>query len=211
MPETLADDPVSVAVIDSDVVFAGRVWDVRRDRFVYAADEIVREYVAHPGAVAVLALDEQDRVLLVKQYRHPIMARDWELPAGLLDIDGELPLTAAQRELGEEADLAATEWHLLSEFFTSPGGSDEAIRVYLARGLSTTPEVFTRTAEEADLQKRWVSLDDVAAAVLDRRLGNVILSAAVLAACASRAGGWVSLGAADVPWPWHPRIGLRRT
>ena len=206
MPEPLADDPVAVPVLSSELVFAGKVWDVRRDRFEYPGGQITREYVAHTGAVAVLALDEQDRVLLVKQYRHPIMARDWELPAGLLDIDGEHPLLAAQRELGEEADLVAADWHLLSEFFSSPGGSDEPIRVYLARGLTATAEAFERTEEEAELEKRWVGLDDAAAAVLERRVHNSILAIGVLAACASRAGGWASLGDASSPWPWHPKL-----
>ena len=120
------------------------MWDVVSDRFAYNHGEILREYVDHTGAVAVLACDEQDRVLLIKQYRHPIGLRDWEIPAGLLDIRDETPLACAQRELAEEADLAADRWHLLTEFFSSPGGSNEAIRVYLARGLSTT-ETFGRS------------------------------------------------------------------
>ena len=164
----------------------------------------MREYVDHTGAVAILAIDENDRVLLIKQYRHPVRAREWEIPAGLLDISGEHPLVAAQRELAEEADLVASEWNVLSEFSTSPGGSSEAIRIYLARGLSATAEAFAREAEEADMELRWVPLDDCVDAVLARRVQNPSLVLAVLAAHASRARGWVTLGSADEPWPRHP-------
>jgi 8-oxo-dGDP phosphatase len=116
-----------------------------------------------------------------------------------------LPLAAAQRELAEEADLAASRWDLLTEFFTSPGGSNEAIRVYLARGLSTT-DTYGRTAEEADIETRWVDLDTAVTAVLERRCANAILANAVLAAFASRARGWSDLAAADTPWPRHPKL-----
>src|SRR5699024_5294316 len=106
----------------------------------------------------ILALDDEDRVLLIRQYRHPVRRRDWEIPAGLLDVAGEHPLATARRELAEEADLAATQWSVLAEFATSPGGSNELIRVYLARGL-TELEPFARTEEEADIERRWVGLD----------------------------------------------------
>jgi ADP-ribose pyrophosphatase len=188
------------------VEYRGHIWDVRRDRFDYGDHSIVREYVDHTGAVAVLALDDEDRVLLIRQYRHPIGLRDWEIPAGLLDVDGEAPLIGAKRELAEEVDLVAERWDLLSEFYTSPGGSNEAIRVYLARGLSATAQAFARTEEEFHIEKRWVSLDEAVAAVLDRSLANSILSIAVLAAHASRAGGWASLGDADSAWPRHPKL-----
>jgi 8-oxo-dGDP phosphatase len=206
-PETvdrLEDESWTAPVRTSEVVYHGAVWDIRRDRFDYGDGEIVREYVDHTGAVAVLACDEADRVLLIKQYRHPIGARDWEIPAGLLDEHDELPLAAAQRELAEEADLAASHWNLLTEFFTSPGGSNEAIRVYLARGLSPTA-TFGRSDEEADIETRWVDLDAAVAAVLERRCANAILANAVLAAAASRARGWSSLGDARARWPRHPK------
>jgi ADP-ribose pyrophosphatase len=200
----LSDDPVLPEIIASDIVFDGKVWDVRRDTFVLEAAHIVREYVDHTGAVAVLALDERDRVLLIKQYRHPVRMRDWELPAGLLDLHGESPLDAAKRELAEEVDLVAETWHLLSEFMTSPGGSNEVLRVYLARGVSSTPKAFERVDEEAGIELRWVPLDEAVDAVLSRDLQNSILAIAVLSAAAARARGWSTLGVADVPWPRHP-------
>ena len=123
----LRDDPTSPPVLSSERVFDGRVWDVRRETFELDGQPILRDFVDHPGAVAVLAMDERDRVLLIKQYRHPVRSRDWELPAGLLDITGESPLIAAQRELAEEVDLVAETWDLLSEFMTSPGGDRKSV------------------------------------------------------------------------------------
>jgi len=200
----LSDDFVTPEIIRSDVVFDGRVWDVRSDTFLLDGEKITRDYVDHTGAVAILALDERDRVLLIKQYRHPVRMREWELPAGLLDMHGESPLLAAQRELAEEADLVAETWDLLTEFMTSPGGSNEVLRVYLARGVSPAPEVFARTEEEAGIELRWVPLDDVVDGVLARDLQNSILAIATLSAAAGRARGWSTLGRADAPWPRHP-------
>ena len=176
-------DPAPVT--SSERVYAGRVWDVRRDEFLLGGGSIVREYVDHPGAVAVLAIDDQDRVLLINQYRHPIGLRDWELPAGLLDVEGEPPLDTARRELAEEADLMAEHWSELITFHTSPGGSNETLRIFEARGLLPT-EAFARDQEEAEIVTRWVTLDEAADAVLEGRLTNSILIIAVLAAHARR-------------------------
>lgn len=202
--QPLEDDLAPAPVVASEVVFAGKIWDVRRDEFAYNGSTIVREYLDHPGAVAILALDEHDRVLLIKQYRHPVRSREWELPAGLLDEAGESALDGAKRELAEETDVAAADWAVLGEFSTSPGGSDEVIRIYLARGLTAMPDAFDRTDEEADMEIRWVPLDDCVDAVLARRIQNPSLVIGVLAAQASRNRGWSSLGPADAPWPRHP-------
>ena len=204
MPD-LRDEPVEVDVLSSTREFAGRVWDIRRERFAIAGIEVVRDFVDHTGAVAVLAIDAAERVLLIKQYRHPVRTRDWEIPAGLLDVRGESPLLAAQRELAEEADLEASEWSVLSEFYTSPGGSDEAIRIYLARGLSPTAEPFPRSDEEADIELRWVSLDEAVDAVMARDVQNPSLIVGVLAAVVARSRGWQGLEAGDVIWPRHPK------
>jgi len=201
LDEPLADEQVELPLLASERVFEGRVWDIRRDTFELGGRPIVREYVDHPGAVAVLALDDHDRVFLIRQYRHPVRANDWEIPAGLLDVDGEDPLAAAKRELAEEGDLEASEWAVLVDFFTSPGGSDEAIRIYLARGLSATSEGFDREDEEAHMVTRWVDLDECVDAVLARRVQNPSLAVGILAAYTSRAREWRGLGAADAPWP----------
>ncbi len=203
----LADDPFRPEPVSSETVYRGKVWDIRRDVFRYNGDEITREYVDHTGAVAVLALDDDGRVLLIKQYRHPVRHRDWEIPAGLLDIAGEDPLEAAKRELAEEADLEADTWNVLADTFTSPGGSDEAIRIYLARSVRPAAEAFAREEEEADIETAWVPLDEAVDAVLERRLHNAPLMIALLAARASRERGWETLGAAGLPWPTHPKLG----
>lgn len=176
-------DPAEVT--SSERVFEGRAWDIRRDEFAFAGHTITREYMDHPGAVAVLAIDDQDRVLLINQYRHPIGLRDWELPAGLLDVGGEPPLDTARRELAEEADLMAEHWSELITFHTSPGGSNETLHVFEARGLLPT-QAFARTDEEAEIVTRWVPLDEAVDAVLEGRLSNSILIIAVLAAHARR-------------------------
>ena len=204
LPAELTDDFSSPEIVTSEVMFAGHVWNIRQDVFVLDGDRITREYVDHTGAVAVLALDDEDRVLLIKQYRHPVRMRDWELPAGLLDITGESPLLAAQREFAEEVDLVAGRWDLLSEFMTSPGGSNEVLRVYLARDISDAPARFERLEEEAGIEVRWAPLDEVVDAVLSRDVQNSILAIAALSAHAGRSRNWSTLGDPYAPWPRHP-------
>lgn len=181
-PSTLRDEPVDPDVVSSELVYSGRVWDVRSDTVRYGDGEIVRQYVDHPGAAAVVAVDAQDRVLLIQQYRHPIRHRDWEIPAGLLDVAGEDPLQAAQRELAEEADLAAQDWDPLVSVFTTPGGNDEVVHLFLARRLAPVGTAHAREEEEADIRTEWVPLDDVVTGVLHGRLRNGILAIGVLAA-----------------------------
>jgi ADP-ribose pyrophosphatase len=207
MGELLADEPFSPQISSTEVPFKGKIWNVRRDTFHYNGDEITREYIDHTGAVAVLALDDEDRVLLIKQYRHPVRHREWEIPAGLLDVHGEAPLSAAKRELAEEADLAADQWNVLAEFYTTPGGNNEAIRIYLARGVHPTAGAFARSDEEADMEVRWAPLDEVVDAILARRVQNPSLIVGVLAARVEREKGWAQLAPADEPWPRHPKLG----
>ncbi|MGF6824351.1 8-oxo-dGTP pyrophosphatase MutT (NUDIX family) [Microbacterium sp. ZKA21] len=178
----LHDEPFEPEVLQSDLVHKGWVWDVRSDRVAYGDGEIIREYVAHTGAVAVVAIDDDGRVLLIQQYRHPIRHRDWELPAGLLDIPGEEPLLAAQRELAEEADLVAATWEPLISVWTTPGGNDEMIHVFLATGVSAASAAHAREDEEADIRIEWVPLSDAVDAALEGRMHNGILSVGVLAA-----------------------------
>lgn len=182
----LADVPDPAPVLASEVAFHGRVWDVRSERVAFGGGEIVRDFVDHTGAVAVLAIDDDERVPLINQYRHPVATRVWELPAGLLDIAEETPLEAAARELAEETDMVAAEWEALVTFYATPGGSDEVIHVYLARGLTAAPAAHERTDEEAEIVVRWAPLEEVVAAVLDGRLRNAPLMIAVLAAHARR-------------------------
>ena len=177
-----ADEPLEPTMISSEIVYGGRVWDVRSDTVAYGDGTIVRQYVDHPGAAAVVALDEDGRMLLIQQYRHPIRHRDWEIPAGLLDVDGESPLETARRELAEEADLEAAEWEPLVSIFTTPGGNDEIVHLFLARGLSPAGAVHGREDEEADIVLEWVALEEVVAGILAGRLRNGIMTVGALTA-----------------------------
>ncbi|WP_435379950.1 NUDIX domain-containing protein [Aquipuribacter sp. MA13-13] len=192
----------------------GMKWDVVADDFTLEPPEgqdvdpvtVRREYLEHPGAVSVLAMDDDERVLLLRQYRHPVRHELWELPAGLLDLDGEEPLLAAERELWEEVDLRAGRYDLLVDFLNSPGGSDEAQRVFLARDVQVVPETerFTRENEEAGIITAWVPLDEAVADVLAGRIQNPGAVIALLAADAARRAGWSTLRPVDSPWPMHP-------
>lgn len=179
-------------VVSSEVVHAGRVWDVRADHVdLGPAGVAVREYVDHTGAVAVLAVREDrgtPEVLVLRQYRHPAGAEDWELPAGLLDVEGEPAVEAARRELAEEADLRAERWEELLTFTPSPGGLSERITVFVATGLSDVPagERHVREHEEAGMPVGWAGLDDVVAAALSGQVHNGPLVLAVLALRAAR-------------------------
>ncbi|MBD5787710.1 NUDIX hydrolase [Cellulosimicrobium terreum] len=200
----LVDVATPRPVTATRVVHPGRIFDLRSDDVdLGEGGRVTREYLDHPGAVAVVALDEDDRVLLLRQYRHPVRSELWEPPAGLLDVDGEDARLAAARELAEETDLRAARWDVLVDYYTTPGGSNEALRVFLARDLSPVPESerFVREGEELDMELRWVPFDEAVAAVLRGDVHNPSAVVGLLAAAASRAGGWASLRPADAPWP----------
>ena len=203
-PAELVDVPLAWPVEGSTVLGHGHIADFRQDQIRTPDGELIRrEYLQHPGAVAVIALDAEERVALVRQYRHPVRHRLVEPPAGLLDVDGEDYLAAVQRELAEEVDLAAGRWHVLVDLFSTPGILGESLRIYLARDLSTAsaPEDFVREGEEADMDVVWASLTDLVDAVLAGQLHSPSLVSGVLAAEVSRQRGWASLRPADAPWP----------
>ncbi|GAA1489663.1 NUDIX domain-containing protein [Brachybacterium sacelli] len=206
---TLRDTPGARPIADRTTVHSGMVFDIVRDRIDFAPGvRFDREYMRHPGAVAVLAVDEQDHVLLIRQYRHPVGHTLWEIPAGLLDVDGESPHVGALREVGEETAHTAAHLHTLVDLRPSPGGSDEVIRIYLATGACPLGEAggFERTDEEAEIETRWVPLADAVTAVLEGRLTNATTAAAVLALAAHRARGGdeAMLRPADAPFPERP-------
>ncbi|MDJ0357727.1 NUDIX hydrolase [Paenarthrobacter sp. PH39-S1] len=216
--EKIADLPSPRSLVSSETVYRGRIWDVVSDTFILTDGAVVdgaesdvgkpltRDYITHPGAVAVLVMNDAGQVLMISQYRHPVGMTLWEIPAGLLDVDGEDPVATAARELAEEADLMASQWLVLADVFNSPGSSSEAIRIYLARGLSEVPtdQRHTRTEEEAEIAFAWVELEEAVAAVLDGSLHNPSAVVGILAAAAARADGFASLRPADAPWPAHP-------
>jgi 8-oxo-dGTP pyrophosphatase MutT (NUDIX family) len=190
-------------VVTSETAFTGAVIDVRSDVVSMPGGATGRrDVVVHPGAVAVVALRE-DEVLLVTQYRHPVGRHLDEVPAGLLDVGGESALAAAQRELAEEAGYAARTWHVLLDLLTSPGMTDEAIRVFLARDLITVPREI-QEHEELEMTVRWEPLDAAVRAALAGELENAAAVAGVLAAAAARADGFASLRPGLSSWRARP-------
>ncbi len=148
-----------------------------------AGGRMVRNYLKHPDAIGVIALDDRGRIALEKQYRHPVRRQLVEAPAGLCDQPGEALLATAQRELAEEVGLAASDWRILCDVYATPGCSTQATRVFLARGLSPAPrpDGFVLEAEEADMTVGWADLDDVVEAIRDGRVMNPTLVTGVMA------------------------------
>lgn len=204
----VGDVPASRAILKSRRQFDGRVWSVRTDTVDFDGRAIQRDILLHLGAVAVIALDEQDRVLLIRQYRHPVGMYLFEPPAGLLDVPDEAAAITAARELAEEAGYQARRWDVLVDLLNSPGGSSEAIRVYLARELAPLEGGRPRTseAEEAHLPRAWVPLDEARDLVLAGKVGSVSAVCGILAAWGARQQDWGCLRAADAPWPAREAI-----
>jgi ADP-ribose pyrophosphatase len=202
----LVDVPVSWSVTGERVLGAGNFTALVQDD-ITAPDgaTLQREYLRHPGAVGIIALDGAGRVALVRQYRHAVRHRLIEAPAGLLDVDGEGYVLAAQRELAEEVGLAADTWQVLVDLFTTPGIVAESLRVYLARDLRpvAAPDGFVKEGEEAEMELSWAPLADVVAAVLAGDLHNPTLVSGVLAAWVAQREGddFAALRPADAPWP----------
>lgn len=199
--DSLRDSPEQWPVTSSSVSLAtGRVISVREDTL---GPGFVRDVVVHPGAVGVIALDSSERVLLVRQYRHPVGHRLYEPPAGLLDVSGEDYLVGAQRELYEEGHIRAASWRVLVDAFTSPGMTTEALRIYLARELSESEqERYAGEHEEADMPIVWAPLATLVSQILAGELHNPTLVMGCLAAWAARNGtGYDALRDPSAPWP----------
>jgi ADP-ribose pyrophosphatase len=199
----VTDVAVERTVLGSRTCFSGRVWNVRSDVVDLGDGQTVeRDVIVHPGAVGIIAVDEALQVLLVQQYRHPVRALLWEPPAGLRDVDGEDPLDTAARELFEEAGYRATDWSVLVDAFTSPGSSDEAVRIYLARGLRrvSDSERIVGEGEERDMPTRWLPLAEARTAVLAGRLHNPLAVMGILAAAALLVDGSGRARPVDARW-----------
>jgi 8-oxo-dGTP pyrophosphatase MutT (NUDIX family) len=202
--DQLVDVPLAWPVESSTVRAQGKITSYVEDQVRTPDGQLItREYLKHPGAVGVIALDDHDRVALVRQYRHPVRHRLIEPPAGLLDVEGEGYLATVKRELAEEVGLAAGSWAVLVDLFTTPGILGESLRIYLARDLEVVddPDSYVREGEEAHMDTVWASLDDLVEAVLDGRLHNPTVVSGVLAAWTARErDGFSSLRAADAGW-----------
>lgn len=193
-------------VVERREIFSGFAFDFVSEDVVLqpGAAPVQRDFVSHPGAVGVVALrqiDGVEHVLLLSQYRHPVRARLWEIPAGLLDVPGERAVEAARRELAEEAQLGAHSWDVLVDYFTTPGGNSEGIRVFLARDLypAPLPDGFVQEAEEAEMEAVWVPLQAAVELVHAGQLHNPSTVVGVLA-CASALSEPGRLRGVDAPW-----------
>jgi 8-oxo-dGTP pyrophosphatase MutT (NUDIX family) len=182
--------------------YAGPIFTVFTDEVTMSSGQTAkRDVVENKGAVAVVALDDVDRVLLIRQYRHAVHQRLWELPAGLRDVEGEELAVGAARELYEEADIRAARFDMLIDMYMSPGFSDETIRIFLARDLAAVPdqERHERTEEEADLRIAWFDLDEAVAMVFRGEITNAAAVGGLLAVARARDEGWATLRPADTP------------
>jgi 8-oxo-dGTP pyrophosphatase MutT (NUDIX family) len=193
-PPWLSDSADRWPVASTEVLAQGALVTLRRDTVrMPDGDDAKRDVVEHPGAVAVLALDDGGQVLLIGQYRHPVARRLWEIPAGLRDVPGEPLEKTARRELLEEAGYLAADWQVLADVFTSPGISSD---------LTQVPDAerdYVPQHEETQLTIRWAPMDSVIAAFLAGELHNGVAAIGVLAAYAARHGEFAGLRGTDAP------------
>lgn len=195
--------------VSSETPYVGRILALRMDHVrMPGGDTATREVVEHFGAVAIAAIDDDRNIAMIYQYRHPLGRRLWELPAGLLDTQGEDPAQTAVRELKEEAGLAADTWRVLLDLASSPGFSDESVRTYLATGLSHVGRPAGEH-EEADLTLRWFPLEQAVRMAMSGEIVNSTAAAGVLAAFAAVADGKPTRPV-DAPWPDRPTAFARR-
>lgn len=188
--------------VDSEILYVGSIFALRADQVRMPGGNIAkREVVEHYGAVGIVALDDENNIAMVYQYRHPIGRRLWELPAGLLDLGGEAPHLTAARELAEEAGLAASDWRVLADLVSTPGFTDESVRVYLATGLTNIGRPAAHD-EEADLQLKWFPLVEAVRMVFTGEIVNSLAVAGILAANAMPNTG--ELRPVDAPWIDRP-------
>jgi len=199
----IKDQPEHWPVVSSAELLRSRLVTVRSDKVLTPDNDLAeRDVVLHPGAVAVLALDDADRILMIRQYRHPVGRLLWEIPAGLRDVAGEEPWVTAPRELMEEAGYRAKDWRVLADYYSSPGYSTERLRVFLARDLEVIPAAerhFVSHAEEAHLLLDWLPLDDAVRKVFAGELHNGPAALAIMAGYAARSEGYDRLRPADAP------------
>jgi 8-oxo-dGTP pyrophosphatase MutT (NUDIX family) len=200
---SIKDEPEAWPVASSAEVLRTRLVTVRIDKVRTPDNHLAeRDVVLHPGAVAVLALDGADRILMIRQYRHPVGHLLWEIPAGLRDVAGEDLWVTAQRELAEEASYRARDWRVLADYYSSPGFSTERLRIFLARDLEPIPAAerhFVPQGEEAFLVIDWLPLDEAVRKVFAGELHNGPAALGIMAGYAARSEGYDRLRPADSP------------
>jgi ADP-ribose pyrophosphatase len=182
--------PGEYEVLATEVVHEGRIITLVKDTVAMpGGGDSVREVVRHVGAVCVAAVDDEGRIVMVRQYRHPVGGYLWELPAGLRDADGEAPLATARRELAEEAGLAAERWSLLVNDYSTPGFCSEEVLIFLAEGLTAAdrPDGFVVEHEELDMTVERVPLDEAVQRVFSGEIRNSSAVIGILATAQARA------------------------
>lgn len=202
----MEDTPENWPVAATEPLLKHWLLEVRSDKVQMPDQNFAeRTVVSHPGAVAVLALDDAGRVLMIRQYRHPVGYQLWEIPAGLRDAAGEPPLETARRELFEETGYRARDWHVLIDYFTSPGYSTERLRIYLARAVERAKDdpatAYVPHDEEKYLIKQWVPLDEAVTLAFAGRLHNSAAITGVLAAQSAQSTNFATLRPATAPEP----------
>jgi 8-oxo-dGDP phosphatase len=199
----IADSVEHWPVVSSAELTRSRLVTVRSDQVRTPDNQLAeRDVVLHPGAVAALAVDAKDRILMIRQYRHPVGRLLWEIPAGLRDVAGEDPWVTAQRELVEETGYRARDWRVLVDYYSSPGFSTERLRIFLARDLEAVPPAerhFVPRDEEAHLLLGWLPLDDAVRKAFAGELHNGPAILAIMAGYAARSEGFDRLRPADAP------------
>jgi 8-oxo-dGDP phosphatase len=199
----IADEAAHWPVVSSAELTRSRLVTVRSDEVRTPENQLAeRDVVVHPGAVAALALDAADRILMIRQYRHPVERLLWEIPAGLRDVAGEEPWVTAQRELIEETGYRAGDWRILADYYSSPGFSTERLRIFLARDLEAVPPAerhFVPRDEEAHLLLGWLPLDEAVRKVFAGELHNGPAVLAIMAGYAARSEGFDRLRPANAP------------
>jgi 8-oxo-dGDP phosphatase len=179
----LDDQPVDIQALERKLIHSGMIWDLVSETFQYSGQELTREFIDHPGAVAVLAINSKAEILMIRQYRRPVGKYLMEIPAGLLDVSGESRVDCARRELFEEGGLEADTFEELISFYSSPGGSSENIFVYLATGLKNSDAVFIGEGEEKDLERVWVPIRQALRQVLESKVMSPSAQVAIMAYC----------------------------
>lgn len=205
MNDSWVDEYVDRPLINREITHRGRIWDVVHDTFDISAFKISRDYIRHTGAVAIVAINAHGEILTIRQYRQPVGAYLVEIPAGLLDSPDEDPLLAAKRELAEEAGYVAKNWSVLVDFFTSPGSSTEAVRIYLAEEVSTMESANSeRVDEESEIETKWVTSDTALSRIKNGHWQSPTLVMGILALIALKNGR-------DSQAEWPARMHLQDT
>lgn len=168
----IEDQPAGIPAKSQKQHFKGYVWDVVQELFDYEGQELDRDFIRHPGGVSVVAVNDANEVLMIRQYRRPVDSHLWEIPAGLRDIKNEDLASAARRELIEETGMDAEVLEPLGTYYNTPGGSTEQNFIYFAHKLYPVDTNFVRDGEEINIVPTWIPMSVALAAIEDGKVKN---------------------------------------